>query len=231
MTNAAVEQRDDLAVGLRGFGALGLLSIALITLAGTVVVGNMVSLPVGAALALAWVQLSRTPWSEIGYVRPASWIASAAGGLVFGVALKFMMKAVVMPLLGADPVNHAFHFLAGNRALLPQAVWAMLVAGFAEETTFRGFLFERMGKLLGSTAAAKATTVLVTSALFGVAHYSTQGLAGVEQGTITGLAFGAIFAVTGRIFPLMCAHAAFDLTALGLIYWDLETRVAHLIFR
>lgn len=28
----------------------------------------------------------------------------------------------------------------------------------------------------------------------------------------------------------MIAHAAFDLTALAIIYWDLETAVAHLIF-
>jgi hypothetical protein len=30
---------------------------------------------------------------------------------------------------------------------------------------------------------------------------------------------------------LMVAHAAFDLTALAMIYWDLESKVAHLIFR
>jgi hypothetical protein len=30
---------------------------------------------------------------------------------------------------------------------------------------------------------------------------------------------------------LMCAHAAFDLAALAIIYWDLESRVAHLVFR
>jgi len=30
---------------------------------------------------------------------------------------------------------------------------------------------------------------------------------------------------------LMCAHAAFDLTAVAIIYWSLETRVAHLVFK
>jgi hypothetical protein len=30
---------------------------------------------------------------------------------------------------------------------------------------------------------------------------------------------------------LMVAHAAFDLTAVAIIYWDLESRVAHLVFR
>jgi hypothetical protein len=44
------------------------------------------------------------------------------------------------------------------------------------------------------------------------------------------LIFGSIFAVTGPIFMLMIAHAAFDLTALWMIYYGLETRIAHLIF-
>ena len=46
---------------------------------------------------------------------------------------------------------------------------------------------------------------------------------------ITGLVFGTIFAITGRIWLLMVAHAAFDLTALAIIYWD-RARVAHVIF-
>jgi hypothetical protein len=29
----------------------------------------------------------------------------------------------------------------------------------------------------------------------------------------------------------MFAHAAFDLTALAIIYWNLESKVAHLIFK
>jgi len=30
---------------------------------------------------------------------------------------------------------------------------------------------------------------------------------------------------------LMCAQAAFDLTALAIICWDLETPIAHLDFK
>jgi len=29
----------------------------------------------------------------------------------------------------------------------------------------------------------------------------------------------------------MCAHAAFDLTAVAIIYWGLESGVAHLVFK
>jgi membrane protease YdiL (CAAX protease family) len=217
---------DALAARLRGFGPLGLFAILLI------LPGNLLFVPASALLVLLWAWLSHTPWREIGYVRPKSWIASAIVGILFGSAFKLVMKAIVMPLLGADPINQAYHYLAGNRAAIPATLYLMIIgAGFGEETLFRGYIFERLGKLLGSGVAARTAIVLITSILFGLAHYSVQGLSGAEQGTIVGLVYGAIFAVTGRIWMLMCAHAAFDLTAYAIIYWNLETQVAHLIFK
>lgn len=53
----------------------------------------------------------------------------------------------------------------------------------------------------------------------------------VGASTTVGLAYGTIFAITGRIWMLMFAHAAFDVTAVAIIYWNLESTVAHLIFK
>ncbi len=221
------EQTDRLAATLRGFGPLGLLAIAIIIIAGATL-----NSAVAAVLVLAWARWSRTPWREIGYVRPKSWIGTLAFGLAFGAAFKLVMKAVVMPLLGADPVNRAYHYLAGNRAALAGMLLAVTVgAGFGEETFFRGYLFERLGKLFGTGSGAKTAIVAITSAVFALAHYSGQGVTGVEQAAITGLVFGAIFAATGRLWMPMFAHAAFDVTALAMIYWDVESKVAHLVFK
>ncbi len=217
---------DPFAAALRGVGPLGILAIV------GILAGNFLFVPLSAVLVLVWVWRSRTPWREIGYVRPKNWIVTVAGGVAFGFALKLLMKSIVMPLLGAPPINQAFHYLVGNRAALPQAIFLMIVvAGFGEETVFRGYLFERLGKLFGSSVWAKRLIVLLTSVLFGAAHYPLQGLAGVEQATIVGLVLGTIFALTGRIWMLIVAHAAFDLTALAIIYWDLESWVAHLVFK
>jgi membrane protease YdiL (CAAX protease family) len=90
-------------------------------------------------------------------------------------------------------------------------------------------LFERLGKLFGSGTGAKALIVLLTTAWLAVVHYRERGLAGAEQATFTGLVFGTIFALTGRIWIPTVAHAAFDLTAYAIIYWNLESDVAHLI--
>jgi membrane protease YdiL (CAAX protease family) len=227
MTSDAVEPPSEnrYTVALRGFGPLGILAIVIILAGGF-------APPLGAIFVLVWVWLSRTPWREIGYVRPESWTRTIVVGIVFGVAFKFLMKAVVMPLLGAPPINQAYHFLAGNTAALPGMVFVLIfTAGFGEETYFRGWMFERLGKLLGSSVWAKIFIVLFTSALFSAAHYPTQGFPGVEQAIITGLVFGTILALTGRIVMLIIAHAAFDLTALAMIYWDFETSVAQFFFK
>lgn len=221
-----LSSNDRFAAALRGFGPLGILAIIVI------LAGNFLIAPLSAILVLVWVKLSRTPWRGIGYVRPKSWIGAVVVGIVFGIAFKLVMKAIVMPLLGAPPINQAYHFLAGNTAALPGMILVLIFnAGFGEETLYRGWMFERLGKLLGSNVWAKTLIVLFTSVLFGLAHYSVQGLPGVEQAIITGLTFGTIFAITGSIFLPMVAHVAFDLAALALIYWEVESQVAHFIFK
>ncbi|MDQ6912432.1 MAG: CPBP family intramembrane metalloprotease [Verrucomicrobiota bacterium] len=223
---ATLTFEDRFAARLRGFGPAGILAILII------LAGNFILAPLSAILVLVWVGLSQTPWREIGYVRPSSWIRSLLVGIVFGIAFKVVMKAVVMPLLGAPPINQPYHYLAGNTAALPGMIFVLIVvAGFGEETLFRGYLFERLGKLFGSAVWAKVLIVLITTVWFALLHYTVQGLPGVEQAIFTGVVFGTIFAVTGRIFMLMIAHTAFDLAALAMIYWDVESEIAHFFFK
>jgi membrane protease YdiL (CAAX protease family) len=136
-----------------------------------------------------------------------------------------------MPLLGAPAINEAYHYLTGNTAALPGMILTVLVgAGFAEEVFFRGYLFERIGALLGSGRAALLAKLVISTGLFAVAHYFVQGVPGVEQAAVTGLVIGSIFAWRREIWTCVVIHAAFDLTALVLIYLDLEEKVARLLF-
>jgi membrane protease YdiL (CAAX protease family) len=193
--------------------------------------GATVAMPVGAMLILLWVWQSATPWRDIGYVNPKSWVGTVAIGTLLGIGFKILMKAVVMPLLVADPVNHTYHYLTGDlSASLGFAIYLVIAGGWAEETVFRGYLFERLGRLVGTGTLAKTAIVAMTSAPFAALHYD-QGWPGVEQAVMTGLVFGTIFAVTGRLFLNMVIHAAFDLTALTMIYFDVESSFGHLIFK
>jgi len=184
-----------------------------------------------ALVVLAWARATHKPWSELGLGRPRSWTRAIVGGIVLGVLLKLVMKAIVMPLLGADPVNRAYHFLTGNPAALAGLVlWIALVAGFGEEVFFRGFLFERFGRWWGRGPVATAATVLVAATLFGLGHLADQGRDGMIQAALVGLVYGAIYARTRSLPMLMVAHVAFDLVAVAIIYLGLEERVAHLLF-
>ena len=213
---------DPLAAKLRGFGPVGILAMVVVVFFAPIFE------PFGVLPALWWTHRSRTPWSELGFVRPRSWIATVAIGIVFGTAFKLAMKAIVMPLLGAPEINQAYHYLADNpAALLGMMIVVIFGAGFGEQFVFRGFLFERLGKLLGSGVGAKIAIVVLTSILFGAIHYPIQGFAGAEQALITGSVFGTIFMIRKRIFMVMVAHAAYDVVAILIIYFNLEYYVAH----
>jgi membrane protease YdiL (CAAX protease family) len=115
-------------------------------------------MPFLGVLVLLWAPWSGTPWPDIGFARPRS-----------------------LPLLGADPINQTYHYLAGNPAMLPGAVLTMVAAGFGEETVFRGFLFERLGKLFGPGTAARVAIVLITTALFASMHYPIRDGRGLNR--------------------------------------------------
>jgi len=224
MADRARRFDDGTARALRGFGAAGIAAIVAIYL------GNALFEPLSALLVLAWAWRSGTPWREIGFGRPRSWLLAIAGGVALGIAIKLLLKALILPALGAPPVNAAFHYLVGNSAALPGAIFLMVVgAGVGEEVLFRGFAFERLGKLIGESAGAKAAIVAITALWFGLEHIANQGTWGFLQGTIVGLVFGAIFAATRNLWFLIAAHAAFDLTALAIIYLDLEREAAGLL--
>src|SRR4051812_14865219 len=148
------------------------------------------------------------------------------------MVFKLAMKSLVMPLFGAPPVNAAYHHLAGNPgAALLMVLAAIFVAGFGEEALFRGFAFQRLHGVLGRGPAATLIIVLFTTLWFALGHYQNQGIPGVEQALVTGLVFGATYAFKRNLWPIMVAHATFDLVAIAIIYYDVETVVAHWVFR
>ena len=153
-------------------------------------------------------------------------------GVVLGLVEKLLMKAVIMPLLGAPAVNPHFGYLVDNpRAALFFAVYAIVGAGFAEELVFRGYMLERLERLLISVAGKQTIAILISTAIFAGLHYQ-QGAAGVENAAILGSLAALIYVGFGRnLWALVAMHAVYDLLSLFLIYFHLEAAAAHLILR
>lgn len=187
--------------------------------------------PIGAALILIWARLARIPYSNLGFVRPKSWLGGLIVGILLGVGLKLVMKAAVLPVLGFDSVNERFHFIAGNpQAALGLAAYAIIAAGFGEETFARGYLFERIGAWLGRSWFGSAGALVLSTALFGSLHFM-QGPGGVANATIVGFVLGAVYLLNRRrLWTLMVAHASFDLVSIAIIYLGLEEKIGSLIF-
>lgn len=214
-----------LAEQLRSFGPMGLAAIVLILGA------NFLFAPLGALLVLVWVWLSKTSWADVGFGRPKNWPAILLIGIAGGILLKFVQKAILMPLLGAPAINPYFHFIEGNpSAMMRMLVASVLIGGIGEEIFYRGYLFERLGRRWGQSTTAKAAMVAVTSLLFAIVHYPEQGVAGAQQAAFTGLTFGTIYAISGRLWLPMMVHATYNITAVLMIYWGLETAVSRSLF-
>ena len=219
-------ERDAFARALRGFGPIGLAALVLI-----VPFSGLLG-PLRAAVPLLWAWRSRTPLAELGLARPRSWPRTILLGVVAGITFKLVMKTIVMPLLGAPPENAAFQALRGNTGMLPVMLVAVVFgAGLGEELAYRGFLFERLRRLLGDTSRTRVISVIVTSLIFGAVHLPEQGVPGATQAFVVGLVVGALYARTGQLWLNVILHAVFDVVAVFIIYLGLETRLAHFFFR
>ncbi len=216
------EMRARLAAQLRGFGIAGTIVFLAITASVTVFT------PLAGALVLVWAWLSRTPWRQIGLVRPESWLRGLLIGVALGLAFKFAMKAVVLPLLGAPAVGSALGDLAANPRRALFLIGYMIVgAGFCEELVFRGYLFERLGKLWGDGAGARLMILLATTLFFAGLHYP-QGVPGIVNAALGGLLSGTVYLLARkRLFTVIVLHASFDLSALALNYFHLEEALSR----
>ncbi len=138
---------------------------------------------------LLWFHLRRrgVSFRNLGLWRPApaaGWIAS-----MFTAAL-FLAFNLALPLRGQAHLTEIswFHFY--------NAVSAGLVAGFVEETFFRGFIMNE----LGSAGFGGTGQVLVSSFLYGAVHAAWGLTSGVFTFELLG---GAV--IGSGIFGLFCA--------------------------
>jgi membrane protease YdiL (CAAX protease family) len=146
--------------------------------------------------------------SQIGLGR-IRWRPDLLGGL--GLAALIGLPGLAFYLL--------FRVLGMNASVEPAELYdtwwripvLLLVAfanGWAEEVIVVGFLFTRLRQLRMSVVAA----VILTSLLRGLYHLY-QGFGAGLGNVAMGLVFGYVYVRTGRLWPLIVAHALIDAVA------------------
>jgi uncharacterized protein len=91
---------------------------------------------------------------------------------------------------------------------IPVLLLVAFANGWAEEMIVVGFLFTRLRQLRMSVVAA----VILTSLLRGLYHLY-QGFGAGLGNVAMGLVFGYVYVRTGRLWPLIVAHALIDAVA------------------
>jgi membrane protease YdiL (CAAX protease family) len=176
-------------------------------------------------LPVVWLllRLTREPWSSIGLSLPENLSRAVAIGAAAGVAMECLAVFGTTPwisrLSGTDPDYSDLALIQGNLTYL--LIFLMLnwtLAAFGEEICWRGFLMQRVARVLGGGGAAWTISLLLVSPLFGWVH-SEQGVSGAVQESLSGLLLGVLFLVTGRNLAVpIVAHGVSNTVAFLLIY-------------
>jgi membrane protease YdiL (CAAX protease family) len=167
-----------------------------------------------AACLLGVVWWSGEAWPAFGMKRPQWSVEIVTGFLAYVCALAAVVigQDLLIGLLTdlhGKPYHDVFprywdqspEGFAGLAALLALAI----ATGVTEELAMRGILMTRLERL----SRSNVLSVLVSAAYFGVYHMS-GGIIHVWTTFLVGLVYGVFFAWTGRLWPLIIAHAYFD---------------------
>lgn len=126
--------------------------------------------------------------------------ALAVGG-ISGVVLARIALALVTGDVRRCPGRRRLATSVGLAAVL-------VVAAACEEVVWRGAVQAAVG-----TVAGTGGSLVLAALLFGAVHGPLRRRMATQ--VLTGVAFGTVFAVSGRLVAAMAAHGAYNLTLLA----------------
>ncbi|HEY4102274.1 MAG TPA: type II CAAX endopeptidase family protein [Polyangiaceae bacterium] len=173
---------------------------------GTVAIAYLVASASAVTVAILWrgTLVYPEPWLVLPAL--ASHAYSAAIGLAFGGLVVLSTRVFVSRFSWARNLHRELRPVARDLSAGGIAAIALLSA-FGEELLFRGLLQPWLGFWLQAL-------------VFGVVHAQLRGpsrWAWVAWATIMGLAFGAIYALTGSLTGAIAAHALINWLNLGYL--------------
>lgn len=209
------------------------LSLALVAAMTLVVVlpGLLRAPSAGVVFGLAIVFMST--WlrpgglEQLGLQPPASWTVTSLVALGSGAAITLLTIGGIEPLVERwTGVPHDWSVIEGVRTswsmLLQVVVIVWIFVALIEELMFRGFLMLELKSLLGGSPIGLSVNLLISSAVFGLAH-SYQGPSGVWSTGIVGALLGGMFVLGGfNLWLPILTHGFIDSFSLIMMRlgWD-----------
>lgn len=189
------------------------------------VLGSML-LPI-ALMSGAWVfgaRLHKVSLALLGFRRTSptslAWLPLVALSIglsttaAYALLVQWLEIDILMPNQGLEEIASL-----DGVATLPTFAIVGLLAPFAEEVFFRGFLLAALVSVIGGLRGA-----LVSSAIFSVAHLNVGTLVPIF---VMGMLLAWLYLRTGSIWPSFVAHAAQNLIALAVLELPIEAPAAY----
>ena len=172
---------------------------------------------VGAFLLMASRWLDRRPIVDYGFHLSRAWWLDLAFGLALGA---FLMAGVYALALAAGWFDVTGTVVSPPGQPFVAAILAdvVVVAGIAgwEQLVFRGYVVKNLAEGLNSPIIgarwATVIAILIPSVLFGLAHVSNPNatLLSTVNTMLSGIVFGAAYALTGELALPLGLHFAWD---------------------
>ncbi len=143
--------------------------------------------------------------------------------LVFVLAVAgFIIGSIIMANITGIPENadmSGYDYMKDNIGMLVLTLGAaLIVSSFGEEVIYRAFLINRISTLGLDTKKATFIAVILSSVIFGFAHYE-WGPMGIVQTAFMGLALGICYIkLKKRLWILILAHAYMDTILMVQMY-------------
>ena len=227
---SSVEQRNPWAV-------VDLIVFALFFVVMLVLIAPLAKLPVIYAIPLqglfnialvafiaGWIRIvRRSSFTEyIHFFRSRTF--STRSLIILGVAsaLSVLLLSALLPSSGQTPLEK---LLTSRNAILVFGIFGVAVAPLLEEVIFRGFLFQVLWEIGGSSAA-----IVVTAALFALLHAGQ--LAGNWGGVVLIFLVGCILSLvrhhSNSILPSFIVHTSYNTTLFVLFALSSLTQKASI---
>lgn len=164
---------------------------------------------------------------------PGSWSITLLSALGWGAAITLLTIGAVEPLVErwtgeAHDWSVVESVRSSWRSLMEVVAVVWIFVALLEELMFRGFLMLELKALLGESPLGLAANLLVSSAVFGLAH-AYQGPSGVWSTGLVGALLGGLFIFGGfNLWLPILTHGFIDTYSLIMMRldWDRALREA-----
>jgi membrane protease YdiL (CAAX protease family) len=208
--------------------SLGILILVVVLILTTSLKGRRDIGAIGAFLIIAVTVWRRGDGLvSLGFFPPDNWRMVILWSILFGTAIQFLSTLILEPFsdkITKSTTDHSsFDGLRGNLGyflLILVSVWVVVV--FLEEIIFRGYMMGEIARLIGTSKAALAVNVILSSVLFGLAHWY-QGRSGALSTGIIGALLGILFITSGfNLWLPILTHGFIDTIGLFLVYLNAD---------